>query len=106
MAVNTNPPHYIARGQRRARTHEHILEVSADLLYRSGIQQVSMDDVAAAAGVTKATLHKHFESKDKPVSPCLTERDRKHFDCFVAHAPKRTHGSPPALPPPSPALYQ
>ena len=97
MAVNTNPPHYIARGQRRARTHEHILEVSADLLYRSGIQQVSMDDVAAAAGVTKATLYKHFESKDKLVSACLTEVDRKHFDWFVDQAAKRTGGSASGL---------
>lgn len=56
-----------------------------------------MDDVAAAAGVTKATLYKHFESKDKLVSACLTAVARKHFDWFVDQATQRTGGSASAL---------
>lgn len=41
-----------------------MLEAAADLFMAHGYEQVSMDAVARAAGVSKATLYAHFTSKD------------------------------------------
>ena len=45
-------------------TREKILRAAYDRFYRQGYARVSVDDIAAAAGVTKKTLYYHFESKD------------------------------------------
>jgi AcrR family transcriptional regulator len=95
--VTPRPPQYTARGERRARTHEHIIEVAADLLYRNGIQQVSMDDIATECGVTKATVYQHFATKDQLISDCLAGVDRAHFDWFVEQTARRARGPASAL---------
>lgn len=41
-----------------------ILESARRLVQRGGAAQVSMGEVAAAAGVSKALIHYHFEDKD------------------------------------------
>ncbi|MEK7403330.1 MAG: TetR/AcrR family transcriptional regulator [Gemmatimonadota bacterium] len=41
-----------------------ILEAAKRLVRRGGAAQVSMGDVAAEAGVSKALIHYHFEDKD------------------------------------------
>lgn len=41
-----------------------MIEASADLFMAHGYEKVSMDAVARAAGVSKATLYAHFTSKD------------------------------------------
>jgi AcrR family transcriptional regulator len=56
-----------------------------------------MDDVAAAAGVTKATLYKHFSSRDVLISECLEIVDLEHFTWFVAQVDQRTSLGMPAL---------
>jgi AcrR family transcriptional regulator len=97
MTGTGDRPQYVARQKRRADTHERVIQVAADLLYRRGIQQVSMDDVAAAAQVTKATLYKHFSSKDALISECLDVVDLEHFTWFVSQVEQRTTGGAPAL---------
>jgi AcrR family transcriptional regulator len=53
-AVELDPP---------ASATDRALTVAADLVARSGLAGVSMDDVAAAAGVSRATLYRLFPSK-------------------------------------------
>ena len=53
-AVELDPP---------ASATERILTVAADLVARSGLAGVSMDDVASAAGVSRATVYRLFPSK-------------------------------------------
>jgi AcrR family transcriptional regulator len=43
---------------------ERILTAARELFYSRGIRQVSVDDIAAAAGTNKMTLYRHFDSKD------------------------------------------
>jgi AcrR family transcriptional regulator len=83
---------YPARARRRRRTHERILEVAADLLYKEGIGNVSVDDIAGAVGVTKATLYQHFRSKDELIAACLSAVDQLHFDWFVNETNKKVAG--------------
>ena len=46
-------------------TRERIVAAAIKLFYGEGIRRVSMDAVAAKAGVTKRTLYYHFKSKDE-----------------------------------------
>jgi AcrR family transcriptional regulator len=44
---------------------ERILRSARELFYREGINAVSVDAIAAAAGTNKMTLYRHFSSKDE-----------------------------------------
>lgn len=61
-------------------TRARILEATGKLFYREGIRSVSMDDVAARAGVTKRTLYYHFRSKDDLIAANLGARDQPTVD--------------------------
>jgi AcrR family transcriptional regulator len=56
---------------RAADTHVRILEAAYRGFYREGFMRVSMDDIAAAAGVTKRTLYQHYDSKDALLAAAL-----------------------------------
>ncbi|MDR2042047.1 MAG: TetR/AcrR family transcriptional regulator [Tannerella sp.] len=43
---------------------EHIITVTLELFARNGVRKVSMDDVAAKAGVSKRTLYEFFDDKE------------------------------------------
>jgi AcrR family transcriptional regulator len=51
----------LPRAERRA----SILKGAAEAFARSGFAQTSMDDVAAACGVTKLIVYRHFETKEE-----------------------------------------
>ena len=48
-----------------------ILTSAYRLFHRHGFNRVSMDEIAAAAGVTKRTLYYHFRSKDSLLAAVL-----------------------------------
>jgi AcrR family transcriptional regulator len=50
---------------------ERILRTARELFYRDGINAVSVDAIAAAAGTNKMTLYRHFDSKDALISAYL-----------------------------------
>ena len=56
-------------------TRTRILDAAYTLFYRQGFARVSMDMVAAEAGVTKRTLYYHFESKDALAGEALGVQD-------------------------------
>lgn len=49
----------------KRKTREEILELSASLFARHGYDGVSVHDVAAAVGFSKAALYYHFSNKDQ-----------------------------------------
>jgi AcrR family transcriptional regulator len=51
--------------QRRAERAERILDVAADLLLRHGYRRVSIDDVAAGAGIGKGTVYLHWKTREQ-----------------------------------------
>jgi AcrR family transcriptional regulator len=55
---------------------ERILATSYELFARRGIRDVSVDEIIAASGVAKATLYRHFVSKDHLVLAFLDRRER------------------------------
>jgi AcrR family transcriptional regulator len=46
------------------RAHQKVLAAAAELFASRGIDATSMDSIAAAAGVSKATVYKHWVDKD------------------------------------------
>ncbi len=52
-------------------TRRRILDAAYELFYRKGFGRVGVDDIAAAAGITKRTLYYHFKSKDDLLAAVL-----------------------------------
>ncbi len=57
-------------------TRTNILSAAYGLFYQEGFSRVSMDEIAAATGVTKRTLYYHFESKDALAGAVLDRQQR------------------------------
>ncbi|HVW06086.1 MAG TPA: TetR/AcrR family transcriptional regulator [Vicinamibacterales bacterium] len=49
---------------RSTRAHDAVLQAAARLFAERGIDATSMDAIAAASGVSKATIYKHWPDKD------------------------------------------
>src|SRR5579862_3293064 len=47
-----------------ARAHSKVLEAATELFAERGIDATSVDAIAAASGVSKATIYKHWADKD------------------------------------------
>lgn len=63
-------------------TRERIVQAANSLFYSEGIRRVSVDEVAAKAGLTKRTLYYHFRSKDDLVAAYLAARDQPNLTLF------------------------
>jgi len=51
-------------GRRRTTTQDHIADVALDLFATHGFDEVSVDDVAQAAGIARRTLFRYYPSKN------------------------------------------
>ena len=58
-----------------AQGRERLLLTAIELFYTHGFNAVGIDQVIAAAGVTKTTFYKHFESKDELMVAAVKRRD-------------------------------
>src|SRR6195256_2686231 len=63
-------------------TRERIISAASTLFYSEGVRGVSVDAVAAKAGLTKRTLYYHFKSKDDLVAAYLATRDQPNLALF------------------------
>lgn len=63
----------------RGSSREKLLDAAADLITRLGVQELTLDAVAAAAGVTKGGLIYHFKTKDELLG-ALVERMIEQLD--------------------------
>jgi TetR/AcrR family transcriptional regulator, mexJK operon transcriptional repressor len=58
------PPPVLDDESRSARKHQAILDAATAIFLRSGYLGTSMDEIAAAARVSKQTVYKHFADKE------------------------------------------
>ncbi len=58
------------------RTGDRLRAAARDLFYEHGIRAVSVDTVAARAGVTKVTLYQHYRSKNQLLADALREHSK------------------------------
>ncbi|MCX8998189.1 TetR/AcrR family transcriptional regulator [Rhizobiaceae bacterium BDR2-2] len=61
----------------RASISEQILTVAGTLFYSEGIRAVGIDRIVEEANVAKATLYRHFPSKDHLVAAYLVQRHER-----------------------------
>jgi AcrR family transcriptional regulator len=74
--------------------HERILDTAYELFSRRGVRAVGVDEVIERAGVAKATLYRHFPSKDELVLAFLEQREQRWTLDWV-EAEARRGGSTP-----------
>ncbi|MDJ0347240.1 helix-turn-helix domain-containing protein [Streptomyces sp. H10-C2] len=74
-----------------ARNRAAVLEAAARLFAEQGVEAVSMDQVAAAAGVGKGTLFRRFGDKSGLATALLDARERVLQEALL-------HGPPPLGP--------
>src|SRR3954469_4808355 len=78
-----------------ARNRRKILEAAAALFAANGVGNVSMDEVAAAAGVGKGTLYRRFGDKSGLASALLDEREAQLQQEMLGGPPPLGPGAPP-----------
>lgn len=59
---------------------EHIASAASVLFMEKGIAATSMDDIAKAAGYSKATLYVYFENKEEIISILVLNSMKKLYD--------------------------
>ncbi len=78
----------------KADARGRILETAYELFSRRGIRAVGVDEVVERAGVAKATLYRHFPSKDDLVLAFLAEREDVWTRGFVEAGARRRGRTP------------
>jgi AcrR family transcriptional regulator len=73
---------------------ERILATAYELFSRRGIRDVGIDEVIQRAGVAKATLYRHFPSKDDLVMAFLERREERWTLAWVEAEAKRRGTTP------------
>ena len=74
MGATANP------GAARAGVRDRLLDSADELFYEGGVHVVGIDRVIEHAGVAKASLYKHFPSKDALVAAYLERRADRLLD--------------------------
>jgi AcrR family transcriptional regulator len=77
-----------------ARNRRRILAAAARLIEERGVQHVSMDAIAASAGVGKGTLFRRFGDRSGLVMALLDERTREFQDGLIRGEPPLGPGAP------------
>jgi AcrR family transcriptional regulator len=62
---------------------ERLVVCAIELFYTHGFQAVGIDQVIAAAGVTKTTFYKHFESKTDLMVAAVQRRDEWELGAWM-----------------------
>jgi AcrR family transcriptional regulator len=78
----------------KAAARERILDAAYELFSRRGIRDVGVDEVIERAGVAKATLYRHFPSKDDLVIAFLERREERWTLAWVEAEAKRLGSTP------------
>jgi AcrR family transcriptional regulator len=64
----------VTRAQQQQRTREQLLDAAETLFGDRGIHQTSLDEIAAAAGLTKGAIYANFDSKRDLIAAILDRR--------------------------------
>lgn len=87
-----------------ARNRAAVLDAAAKLFARHGVEHVSMDAIAAAAGVGKGTLFRRFGDKAGLAAALLDERERTLQQQILYGPPPLGPGDPGTAPLPEARL--
>lgn len=82
MSMTQQTPAH-ARATTRGSARERLLDAATSLFYTEGIHSVGIDRVIELAGVTRATMYKHFAGKEALVLAYLGREDAALRDLFA-----------------------
>lgn len=74
------------------RTRPALLGAATRLFYREGLGAVGVEDIVGASGLSKPTLYRHFDSKERLVGAYLDQRHEK----FTAELRAAIEAAPPS----------
>lgn len=74
----------VVKRLKRAERREQILDAATRAFSRTGYAATGLDDVAAVAGISRAILYRHFESKAQLYRHVL-DRVRERLDAETGH---------------------
>ncbi len=66
----------------RSSARQRILDVASDLFYREGIRSIGVDTIVERSGVGKATLYRHFSTKDDLIIAYLDREESLYWEQF------------------------
>jgi AcrR family transcriptional regulator len=89
VAVSTK-----THGNAEPQARERILDTAYELFSRRGVRGVGVDEVIADAGVAKATLYRHFPSKNKLVLAFLERREQRWTHEWLETEARRRGATP------------
>lgn len=78
-----------------ARNRTALLEAAAELMSGCGLQALTMDAVAAKAGVGKGTVFRRFGSREGLMASLLNHREEEWQAGVISGAPPLGPGAPP-----------
>jgi AcrR family transcriptional regulator len=78
----------------KVRPRDRILDTAYQLIARRGVRDVGVEEVIATAGIAKATLYRHFRSKNDLVLAVLEHREQV-WTLGLVEAEARRRGSTP-----------
>ena len=81
-------------GSRAKPVRERIIDTSYELFSRRGVRAVGIDELIERAGVAKATLYRHFPSKDHLVVAFLERREERWTRGWVEQEALRRASNP------------
>jgi mycofactocin system transcriptional regulator len=90
QAVGQDQPAEVARGRRPSTSREDVARVALDLFNRSGYDETTVDQIAAAVGVSRRTFFRYFDSKRDVVWG--------EFDVELSRLRDKLHAAPPDQP--------
>ena len=61
----------------RPSARDRLLDTARTLFYQRGVSNVGIDEIIAVSGVAKATLYKHFSSKDALILEYMRQGDAR-----------------------------
>jgi AcrR family transcriptional regulator len=85
------------RTEHRGTARERLLDVAAEVFAERGYRSTTVDDIAAAAGLTKGAVYWNFDSKEALFAALIEERvDRRARELIgvTEHSPRETETAP------------
>ena len=79
------------RERQRVETRDVILDTALDLIEAKGFEHTTVEDIAAAAGISSRTFFRYFESKNALLFD--EDKDHEHDDMTAALATRPKHES-------------
>jgi AcrR family transcriptional regulator len=85
------------RTEHRGTARERLLDAAAEVFAERGYRATTVDDIAAAAGLTKGAVYWNFDSKEALFAALIEERvDRRARELIgvTEHSPRETETAP------------